>query len=262
MRGAAAGGSTHAPHARAAGRSLRTYYAPGRAALLDGFLARFVAPGRPAFDVGAHVGDRASSFLRLGASPVVAVEPQPRLARLLRRMGRRHSALRVVEAVVGARAGGTATLRLNGANPTVATASAAFVEAARGAPGWEGQVWDDAVAVPATTLDALAAEHGEPSFVKLDVEGGEAEALAGLSRPVAAISFEFTTIARGVAFACLDRLAALAPSYRFNAAPGESHALALPAPVGAGAMRDWLAALPHAANSGDVYAILDPGPPG
>ena len=60
-----------------------TYYAPGRAAALDAFHRRFLGPGDLAFDIGAHVGDRTASFRRLGAR-VVAVEPQPRLARLLR----------------------------------------------------------------------------------------------------------------------------------------------------------------------------------
>ena len=67
--------SVAAPGAKGIGRSLRTYHAPGRAALLDGFHRRFLGPGDLAFDIGAHVGDRAASFRRLGAK-VVALEPR------------------------------------------------------------------------------------------------------------------------------------------------------------------------------------------
>jgi FkbM family methyltransferase len=241
--------------ARAIGRSLRLYYPPGRALLLDGFHRRFLGPGELGFDIGAHVGDRTASFRRLGAR-VVAVEPQPRLTRLLRLLFGRDDGVVRVAALVGATAG-EAMLSLNSANPTIATASPHFIAAANGAPGWEGQHWDAELLLPVTTLDALADAHGRPDFVKIDVEGFEAEALAGLSFAPRALSFEFTTIQRRVALDCLERLTAL--GYRaFNACLGESMFFAHAAPLPAGAMADWIMALPAEANSGDIYTSLEP----
>ena len=236
-------------------RSLRVYHgdrAHHRA--MDALYGRFIIPGDLAFDIGAHVGDRVSSFRRCGAK-VVALEPQPACARFIRLLHGRDRHVTLVEAAVGSRAG-EIILHVNSANPTVSTASADFVRAADGARGWEGQAWDREITVPATTLDALIAAHGVPSFIKIDVEGFEIDVLNGLSHAVPALSFEFTTIARDVAMACLDRCAALGYR-RFNVALGETQEMSFATPVDAGWMAEWIAALPHEANSGDVYAMMD-----
>ena len=85
-------------------------------------------------------------------------------------------------------------------------------------------------------------------------EGFEAQALAGLTRPVAALSFEFTIIQRAVAHAALDHCVALGYS-GFDAALGESQTLVHGAWQPADAIRRWLDGLPDAANSGDIYAV-------
>jgi FkbM family methyltransferase len=240
--------------AAALGRSLRVYHGdPARNARMDALYARFLRPGDLAFDIGAHVGDRVSSFRRLGAR-VVALEPQPGPARAIRLIHGRDPDVVLIKAAAGDREGDI-RLRINSANPTVSTASDAFVRAAAGAPGWEGQVWDRDIAVPCLTLDALIARYGRPAFAKIDVEGFEDRVLAGLSAPLAALSFEFTTIARPVAHRCLDRLDGLGP-YRFDLALGESHRLEFGRWVEPSEMRARLDGLPHVANSGDVYAVL------
>jgi FkbM family methyltransferase len=185
---------------------------------------------------------------------VVAVEPQPALIRTLKLLYGRDPAMAIEPVAVG-RSAGTLELKLNVDNPTVSTASEAFRKAADGAAGWEGQAWTRTIRVPVTTLDALFARHGTPAFIKIDVEGSEADALAGLTRPPAALSFEFTTILRGVAKACIERCASLGYT-RYNAALGETHALVHQDWVSADEIAAWLNALPHAANSGDIYALL------
>ena len=235
-------------------RSLDVYYGDAaRDAAMDRLYAQFLQPGDLAFDIGSHVGDRIGAFRRVGAR-VVALEPQPDCARVIRVIYEGDKDVRLVEAACGPLPGGL-TLHINSANPTVTTASAEFVRAADGAGGWEGQSWDRTIDVPVTTLDELIAAHGAPAFAKIDVEGFEADVLAGLSQPIKALSFEFTTIQRDVAHRCLARLAALGP-YRFDVALGESQQLTFGRWLDAAEMAAHIDALPHSANSGDVYAVL------
>jgi len=235
-------------------RSLRIYYGNGqRRNALDRHYAQFVTNGDLVFDIGSHVGDRVAAFRRLGAR-VVAVEPQPALATTLRLLYSRDKAVTVVESAVG-REPGTTAFKLNLANPTVSTASQAFIAAAHHAPGWEGQHWTRTVEVPITTVDALIAHHGVPRFIKIDVEGYEAEVLAGFSAPVPALSFEFTTIQRDIACACVARCAAIGYG-AFEASLGESLTFVHGRRIAAAEIADWLMSLPDRANSGDIYATL------
>jgi len=202
--------------------------------------------------VGSHVGDRIAAFRRLGAR-VIACEPQPALVTMLRLIYGRDRTIKIVPVAVG-RAIGQIDLQINVDNPTVSTVSPDFVKASEGAPGWEGQNWDKTVTVRMMTLDALIALHGLPAFIKIDVEGFEAEALAGLTQPVAALSFEFTTIQRDVARACVARCEQLG-YLRYNAVLGESQTLVHDQWQDGAAIVRWLDGLAMEANSGDVYAV-------
>jgi len=235
-------------------RSLRIYYGNrAHASAMDRLYRQFINDGDLVFDVGAHVGDRVASFSRLGAR-VVAVEPQPAMVTMLKLLHGRNSAV-TIEAVAVGREAGSANLMINPSNPTVSTASREFVAAAHNAPGWEGQRWTQTIQVPVTTLDALVRKHGMPAFIKIDVEGFEAEVLAGLTQPVKGLSFEFTTIQRDVARACIERCRALGYR-RFNSALGESQSLTHEQWVDGDTIAAWLATLPHSANSGDIYAAF------
>jgi FkbM family methyltransferase len=221
-----------------------------RTLAMDTLHRQFVKPGELAFDIGAHVGDRVASFRRLGAK-VVAIEPQPAFGRMLGMFYARDFNVNVERVAIGRHAGDV-RMMINTDNPTVSTASNAFIHAAQDAPGWQDQHWDKSIRVPMTTLDALIDRHGVPAFIKIDVEGYEEEVLAGLTQPVAALSFEFTTIQRDVAGGCIDRCSALGLTL-FNAAIGESQEIG---DWRSGEkMRQWIDELPFEANSGDIYAM-------
>ena len=235
-------------------RSLRIYYGDRQHGVaMDRFYRQFVQPGDLVFDIGAHVGDRVAALRRLEAR-VVAIEPQPALVKTLRLLYGRDHKVSIEAAAVG-RHPGSIELILNLDNPTVSTVSTAFIAAAANAPGWAGEVWSKRIRVPLTTIDALITRHGVPAFIKIDVEGFEAEVLAGLGQAVQALSFEFTLIQRDIARACIERCSTLGYA-RFNAILGESKTFAHSDWIDANAVLRWLTDLPPDANSGDIYATV------
>jgi FkbM family methyltransferase len=233
-------------------RSLVVYWRPGRQRGLRRLYAPFVSSGDVVFDVGAHLGDRTAAFAALGAR-VVALEPQPRVARWLERLVGGREGVTVVRAAAGAEAG-RATLAVSGANPTVSTLASGWRHAIGGAnPTFADVRWEERVEVPVTTLDELIDRHGSPSFVKIDVEGFEARVLAGLSHPLPALSVEFVRGSLEVAVACVHRLQELG-RYRYNAIAGEGRSFRLAEWCDAATIIEWLGNGADGISSGDLYA--------
>jgi FkbM family methyltransferase len=235
-------------------RSLVIYWRPGRQRGLRGLYRPFISPGDVVFDVGAHLGDRTAAFSNLGAR-VVALEPQPRIRRWLQRLVGRDPKVTIRGEAVGSTAG-KAKLSISRRNPTVSTLAEEWHdELPRKNAGFEHVHWEDSVEVPVTTLDALIDQYGLPSFCKIDIEGYEAEALLGLSRPIPALSIEFVQGMLEVAVRCVERLETLG-SYEFNAIPGERRTFVSSDWMEPAEMVEWLKRGAGGAPSGDVYARL------
>ena len=238
-------------------RSLLVYHAiPLRQRRMQRLYRQFAQPGDLVFDIGAHVGNRARALAALGCR-VIALEPQPDFARMLRLLFARNARIEVVEAAVTG-ASGEDWLEVSERTPTVSTTAAAWREARAREPGFGGVEWNRRVRVRTVSADALIAQYGRPAFIKIDVEGGEPAVLDGLTLPVPALSFEYLPGAIDELRACVDRLAALAGAarYEFNWSVGESYELASAAWLDADGIVAALAAVGTASRSGDVYARL------
>jgi FkbM family methyltransferase len=231
-------------------RSAVVYYArPWKLRQLTEFYRQFLSPGDLAFDIGAHLGNRSIAMTRAGAR-VVALEPQEAFFRAFNRF--RPASVTLLPFAAGPEET-TAKLAISSLHPTVSSLATGFSETVGKSEGFEHVRWDRTQDVQVTTLDRLIAKHGLPKLLKIDVEGFEADVLAGLSQPIEIVAFEYLPATLDTAFACIDRLTALG-TCEFNLVKGERQRLLFDNWLNADTMRETLRNEARDGRSGDVYA--------
>ena len=230
------------------------YYAiPGRARAWRSFYAALFKPEELAFDIGAHAGNRCRAFLAAGAR-VVALEPQPMFASLLRSLYGSNPNFTLIAAAAGASEAETELL-ISSRTPTVSTVSGDWAAQVKADTSFSTVEWDQRVIVPMRSLDSLIAQFGIPALCKIDVEGYEHEVLLGLSQPIRWLSYEFVPAALERAWPCLDRLGEL--GYReFNFIKGEYPRFASPSWLSAADLRRQISALPNDGRAGEIHARI------
>jgi len=199
-------------------------------AVLNGF-----KPGGLIFDIGANIGDKTDTFLRIGAQ-VVAVDPDERSQAILRqkflRYRMRPKPVIIVGKAVGARVDVETMLVCAPGSVfnTLSKKGASLLSGATIRPEQSSDIieYKETKTVETTTLDHLIEAYGVPSFIKIDVVGFELEVLLGLHRSVPCLSFEIgLPESRQELLQCVDLLRGFSTGGQFNYTWDRRNGLAL-----------------------------------
>lgn len=185
------------------------------------FYSQFVHAEDMTFDIGAGAyaddescGDRAEIFRALGAR-VVAVEPQRQsIEYLKKRFGDDRMVVLVEKAVSNSSQKFEQLWEMRRERVVMATMNPSFIDWCERSQLFGSGDWKPRN-VELVTLDSLISEHGEPAFIKIDVEAYEDCVVSGLSTAVKGISFEFHPHDRMRSYEVMKHLCRLA-NYEFN----------------------------------------------
>jgi len=217
------------------------------------FYSQLIGENDLCFDIGANVGDKTDTFLKLGAK-VVAVEPQESCWRILKHRFKNNNVYIETSALAGEK--GTKTLFVD-RSTTLSTISQDWLATVKQSGRFPNHKWAYNLTVPATTLDYLVEKYGRPAFCKIDVEGFEYDVLKGLSEPIKTISLEFVSERIDASLKCVDYLSSLG-KVAFNYCLDDSASFALPDWVDCHQIKTVLTKMEKDINNyGDLYARFD-----
>ena len=180
------------------------------------FYRQFFKDGDLVFDIGANIGDRTEIYKELGAR-VIAIEPQIECVKQLKRRYKNDSNVIIVNKAVDV-SGGTRTINICSTEPKISTMSEEWKSNSRFSNNYK---WDKTQIVETVSFDNLIEEYGMPAFVKIDVEGYELNVIKGLTKPVQAMSLEFTQEKFNNTVECIELMSKIS-TYKFNVSLGES----------------------------------------
>lgn len=216
---------------------------------MGAFYSQFFQPGDLVFDVGANQGEYSEIFAGEGAR-VLAIEPNTAYATRLKALARTADIHPVFTAI--GEAPGEAVLNVC-STPGFSTLVDRSVDWIESSPDYKDVRWTHTLTVPVTTLDLLAAEYGEPEFVKIDVEGFEINVLRGMSFRPRYLSFEFGARRKGPSTVCLEHLGAR--NYVFRPIVGREYRFSRPEWMDLAEAKSWLDSFSvDQAEYGDMFA--------
>ena len=142
------------------------------------------------FDIGANIGDKSALFSDTGAS-VIAFEPQKSCFEALQKRFKNNPKVKLENCALG-RTVGIVEMKITSAS-TICSLSNEFI-AATSKGRFADYKWDKVEKVQVLLLRSMISKYGIPNFIKIDVEGFEAEVLSSLTtkKGITAISCEFT----------------------------------------------------------------------
>ncbi|MFV0538124.1 MAG: FkbM family methyltransferase [Dysgonomonas sp.] len=182
-----------------------------------------IKPGDLVFDVGANIGNRVAPLLKVGAN-IIAIEPQEACYTILKKKFK--DKITIVTKGVDAKPG-SKKFYISTKSTPLSSFSEEWVDSMK-ANRFQSEKWDKSEEVDMTTLDLLVKKYGKPVFIKIDVEGYEAEVLKGLTHSVKYLSFEYTVPEYpDKAIECVNRLNDINGNVKFNYSIGESMEWAL-----------------------------------
>jgi FkbM family methyltransferase len=187
-------------------------------ALFSELYGIFLKPGDLCFDIGANLGNRVRSFVKLGCR-VVALEPQGYCFPILQKEFSGHPNVTLIQQAVG-REIGESEIHIS-RDHVLSSLSNDFIQQTTSSGRFAKSSWNHTETCQVTTLDQLIQSHGMPRFVKIDVEGYEAEVIAGLSQALPALSIEWVPEMPENARQCIKHLASLG-DYEYNVSWAET----------------------------------------
>jgi len=152
---------------------------------IENFIGKCLKDGGVIFDIGANVGEKTTTYLKLGAK-VICVEPQPSCVEVLFKKYGGNANVVIVDKAVGDKSG-KMYMNICSSASTISSLSSDWINKSRFCGKYK---WDQKIEVDVITLDELIKQFGIPSFCKIDVENFEYEVIKGLSNKIKLLSFE------------------------------------------------------------------------